>query len=140
MNQKKLNAFTLIELMIVIAIIGILIAVAIPTYQNYTRRAQYTEVVQATAPYKMGVTECYQTTGALTDCDAGKSGVPAAISAGKHPGLINTLTIADGVITVTPKAEDGFTAKDTYILTPAVSNGYLSWTASGGGVINGYTQ
>ena len=140
MERNKSNAFTLIELMIVIAIIGILIAVAIPTYQNYTRRAQYTEVVQATAPYKMGVTECYQTTGALTDCDAGKSGVPAAIAAGKHPGLINTLTIADGVITVTPKAEDGFTAKDTYILTPTVSNGYLSWTASGGGVTNGYTQ
>ena len=140
MKHNKLNAFTLIELMIVIAIIGILVAVAIPTYQDYTRRAHYTEVVQATAPYKMGVTECYQAAGSLSSCDAGKHGVPAAIAAGKHPGLVNTLTIADGVITVTPKVQDGFVATDTYVLTPTVTNGYLSWTATGGAVTNGYAQ
>ena len=64
--QQKQQGFTLIELMIVVAIIGILAAVAIPSYQDYTARAQVSEAVSLTAGYKTALAEYYQTQGAYT--------------------------------------------------------------------------
>ena len=77
--------------MIVVAIIGILVAIAIPSYQNYTRRAQYTEVVGAAAPYKVGIEECYQTSGDLGNCQAGENGVPDAIASNQGAGSIDSI-------------------------------------------------
>ena len=57
MNNQK--GFTLIELMIVIAIIGILAAIAIPAYQNYVKKAAYSEVISAMTSYKTAVDVCY---------------------------------------------------------------------------------
>lgn len=134
-------AFTLIELLVVIAIVGILMAVGIPTYQSYTRRAHFTEVVQAAAPYKLGVMECYQMTGKLDNCEAGTNGVPTAIISGEGAGLIDAITVSEqGVITVTPKDEFGIESQDTYVLTPAITNGHVRWKTSGGGVSLGYAK
>ncbi|MCX7121064.1 MAG: prepilin-type N-terminal cleavage/methylation domain-containing protein [Gammaproteobacteria bacterium] len=137
----KNSGFTLIELMIVIAIIGILVALAIPSYQNYTRRAHYAEIVQATEPFKLGVQECFQMAGSLENCLAGQNEVPDAIAPGKGPDLIDSVDVAtEGVITVTPKTLYGVTPSDTYILTPTKSNNTLIWTSSGQGVANGYAD
>ena len=139
--MKQNLGFTLIELLIAIAIIGILAAVGIPSYQSYTRKAHYTEIVQASAPYKLGVEECYQVNGGLDVCQAGTNGVPQNIAAGSGVGLVDSIIISDGaVITITPKNQFGIKDTDTYILTPTVQSNQLVWAASGGGVTNGYAN
>lgn len=132
--------FSLIELLIVIAIVGVLVAVAIPSYHLYTRRAHFTEVVQAAAPFKLGVQECFHITGALANCNSGKNGIPAAIAAGEGPGLVNAVSVNAGIITVTPREMYGIKANETYVLTPTIAYNTLTWLPSGGGVESGYAK
>lgn len=67
--KKVQQGFTLIELMIVIAIVGILAAVALPAYQNYTKRAKFAEVVSSVVPIRNAIDICVQTTGvAISAC------------------------------------------------------------------------
>lgn len=134
--RNSSQGFTLLELMITVAIVAILAAIAVPSYLNYTRRAYYAEIVAAVAPFKIGVTECYQTTAALTGCDGGTNHIPANITT--TTGNVASVSVAAGVITVTPVAAHGIVATDTYILTPTIVNNTLTWVASGGGVTNGY--
>lgn len=133
------KGFTLIELMIVVAIIGILAAIAVPAYQNYTIKSRFTEVVLATSPFKIGVEECFQSGSALTACDAGSNGVPAAAGAS---GQVTSVTATDGVITATPAATNGLLATDTYVLTPTQvgTTRQVTWAASGGAVTQGYAK
>lgn len=133
--------FTLIEILIAIAIIGILTSIAVPPYQKYTRKAHYTEIVQAAAPFKIGIEECFQINGDLKNCQPGKSSVPANIPAGSGNGLVDSITVNnEHSIIITPKDSHGIKPTDTYILKPKPINDQLIWEKTGGGIDKGYAN
>lgn len=80
MKNKNQQGFTLIELMIVVAIIGILAAVAIPSYQNYTKKAKFTEVINQVAPIKLAVDECVTDNSCIWMTAAGVPSISGIVS------------------------------------------------------------
>jgi type IV pilus assembly protein PilA len=130
------NGFTLIELMIVIAIIGILAAIAVPQYQTYTNKAKFSEVVGQTAPWKLAVELCVLDNslpaGAVTGCGNGNTTgeVPVAPTTSGYTQSVTTS--AAGAITAT---SSGIATNYTYILTPTVNattaTSLVSWNKTG---------
>ncbi len=127
------TGFSLIELLVVIIIIAIISSIAIPSYSSYMKRARYSEIIQAAAPYKLSVIECYSENQDLSNCNSGNQYIPGSVTS----GIIKSIIVSDGVITITPIDIHGITSADTYILTPKISDGQLSWSKSGGAVNKG---
>lgn len=132
--MKKQQGFTLIELMIVVAIIAILAAIALPAYQDYTTRAKVSEVIVMAAPAKLAVTETSSSLGGLTNVTDVNSGYTFPGATKYVSGI--TVAATGGVVTATSKVPG---AAGDIVLTPtavvgtgtgATATGQLTWACS----------
>jgi len=133
-EMRKQQGFTLIELMIVVAIIGILAAIAIPAYQDYTIRAQVSEGLNLTGACKAAVTEFYQDTGdfPISNTEAGLA--DAAQIKGKYTLSVTVSATGDCVAKYGNEANSNIENAEL-TMKPTDNQGSISWDCTGDGTL-----
>ena len=142
MVQRAQQGFTLIELMIVVAIIGILAAVAIPQYQNYTVKAKMANALTSVESLKTAVALCIQEAGGVDSaCDTTAAGAETTIPAFTATKEVASATVADGTITVT-MASGIATGVDglAFTLDPTANDTGINWEFGGTGTTITHTE
>ena len=134
MKRQLQQGFTLIELMIVVAIIGILAAVALPAYQDYTKRAKMSEVILAASACRTTITEVFQT-GTSLPTAANSWGCESTASTSKY--VASTQTTTAGLITVTSQ-NIGTGADGAVTLKPCSDNTTTCTTPTSGTSVNSW--
>jgi type IV pilus assembly protein PilA len=128
MKQQAQAGFTLIELMIVVAIIGILAAVAIPQYSNYTVKAKIANALTAADSLKSAVGMCIQETSGDKDaCDNGANGIPAA-TAFAATKEVSAATVTNGKVELTLTDIGKGTSGKKITMDPNISGSNITWT------------
>ncbi len=130
MKKQLQKGFTLIELMIVVAIIGILASIALPAYQDYIARSQAVEGVTLMTGVKPTITEVYADSGTFTGISSGSNGIAASADiSGKY---VDNVAVLNGVATATFKATGVSTELqgETVSLTPTDASGVLTWACT----------
>ena len=133
--KKVQKGFTLIELMIVVAIVGILAAVALPAYQNYTKKAKFSEVLAAATGVKSAIEICFQTNGPsstpdMSNCDT-ETEIDYTLADAQVGAYVATVAITanSAIITATAVSTNGLSGESvTY--TPTISGNGLTWASS----------
>lgn len=121
--NHKAKGFTLIELMIVVAIIGILAAIALPAYQTYTNKAKFSEVIAATGPVRTAIDICVQSGDVQATCIA--QATAAVSTAGAYVKTI--VPAANGANYTITATSDGLATDETYVLNGTVNDGTVVW-------------
>ncbi|MES2786657.1 MAG: pilin [Pseudomonadota bacterium] len=136
MRRSLQQGFTLIELMIVVAIIGVLAAVALPAYQDYTKRAKLSEVVLAASACRTTISEVYQS-GSLSSVAANAWGCESTSQTSKY--VKSVVTDSAGVITVTATGFSDSSIDDRTIdLAPTTASGTPITSYTQGTVVGGW--
>ena len=127
MKQSMQKGFTLIELMIVVAIIGILAAVALPAYQDYTVRAKVSEVILAASSAKVTIAEAAQANGSMDDAS-----ISVATQESKYVASVSyaSTSASVGVITAVAKGDNAILDKGVQFTGTLQPNGQVTWVCA----------
>ncbi len=141
--KKTQQGFTLIELMIVVAIIGILASIAIPAYQDYMTRSKWAKVIGGTAAIKLAIGECLNdNNGQMGSCNSFANLAPYGVSVSPSPNGATTTAFENAIVTVdgtgivlNGTAQTALASCQVTLIPALVANtGVISWTPTTTGV------